>query len=137
MMVPPGERDGRETGHDRADLQGTWNVVSYLSREGMVEPSSAGREPAHLIVDGSRIAGTMGVNRLMGQIGVDGLPGPLATTLMAGPPEMMEQEATLLELLQSADEIVADEKGMTWSKDGLTLVEFQRSGTNPTDRSSQ
>ena len=118
-------------------LQGTWNLVRYLSDEEMVVPSPGGREPPHLTVDGNRIAGTMGVNRLIGEIGEDGLPGPLATTMMAGPPELMEQEAIVLELLRAADTVDVGETGMTWSRSGLNLVEFQRSGTISTDRPSQ
>jgi len=49
-----------------------------------------------------RLTGTTGVNRLMGQFEVrDGLlvVGDAATTRMAGPPEAMEQEQRLIELL--------------------------------------
>lgn len=118
-------------------LQGTWNVVRYLSDGEMVEPSPAGREPAHLAVDGDRVAGSMGVNRLMGEIAADGLSGALATTMMAGPPELMEQESALMAHLQAADSVAVDNKGMTWSKDGLKLVEFSRPGTDEPQDASQ
>lgn len=118
------------------DIQGTWFVLSYLSGDQMVEPSPASREPAHLIVDGDRVAGSMGVNRIMGEIGDNGLPGPLATTMMAGPPELMEQETNLLAHLQAADSVEVDETGMTWSKDGLELVKLSRPGTDEPQDSS-
>lgn len=89
-----------------------------------------------MVVEGDRLAGSMGVNRLMGEIGPSGIPGPLATTMMAGPPELMDQETALLAHLQAADSIAVDEKGMTWSKDGLNLVEFSRPGTNEPQDSS-
>lgn len=119
------------------DLQGMWTVVRYREDDGMVEPLPDGREPAHLHIEGDQVAGTMGVNRIIGRFGADGLPGPLATTMMAGPPELMKQETALLRLLQDADSIQVAEEGMTWSQDGLNLVELQRSGTNETDRSSE
>lgn len=107
--------------------EGTWVVTAYLSDDTMVTPAEGSE--ASLVIEGNLIAGTMGVNRFSGQI-TDDLPiGPIATTRMAGPEELMRQEATLLEHLQTADRFDADEKGMILHRDGLVLVELERSGT--------
>jgi heat shock protein HslJ len=130
----------RESGEDETDiidrLQGTWEVVRYRSGDRWRNPVSEDH-PATLTFDGDVIVGTLGVNRLRGQVGADGMPGPLTTTRMAGPAAAMEQEAVLLDLLHGADSIVFDMNGMSWSRNGLSLVELRRSGTNITDRSSQ
>lgn len=112
-------------------------VVRYRSGDEMVAPLAEGRETVHLRIEGDQIAGSMGVNRVIGRLGDTGLPGPLATTMMAGPSQLMEQERILLGLLADADTIEVGEGGMSWSRDGLNLVELQRSGTNDTDLPSQ
>lgn len=105
-------------------------MTAYRSGDEMVEPDR--RTEAGLVVDGTRIAGSMGVNRFSGQID-DGMPlGPLATTRMAGPAELMRQEDTLLEILQSADMVEVEGEGMFISSDGLLLMELERSGTADT-----
>lgn len=107
-------------------LQGRWNVIRYLSGDEMVGPQRMGSEPAHLMVDGDRVAGTMGVNRLIGEVGVDGLAGPLATTMMAGPPQLMEQETTLLRLLHEADSLEVEGESLTFSRKGAVVLELER-----------
>lgn len=107
-------------------LQGTWVVTAYRSGDEMVEPDR--RTEAGLVVEGTRIAGSMGVNRFSGQID-DEIPiGPLATTRMAGPAELMKQEDTLLEILQSADTVEVAGEGMFLSSEGLLLMELERTG---------
>jgi len=111
----------------RADLQGTWAVTSYRSGEAMVEPDEGSQ--AHLVVDGSQVSGTMGINRFAGQFGGDPAFGAMAVTRMAGPPDLMLQEDTLLELLQAADAVEVSDDGMFVRRDGLLLMELERSGT--------
>jgi heat shock protein HslJ len=111
----------------RPELQGTWSVTSYRSGEVMVEPDE--RSQAQLVVDGSQVSGTMGINRFAGQYGGDVAFGAMAVTRMAGPSELMLQEDILLEHLQSADAVEVSEDGMFVRRDGLLLVELERSGT--------
>lgn len=111
----------------RADLQGTWAVTSYRSGEVMVEPDE--RFQALLMIEGSQLSGTMGINRFAGQFGGDPAFGALAVTRMAGPPDVMRQEDTLLEHLQAADAVEVSEDGMFVRRDGLLLMELERSGT--------
>jgi heat shock protein HslJ len=82
-----------------------------------------------LAVDGTRIAGTMGVNRFAGQLDDVSPFGALAMTRMAGPPELMLQEDLLIEHLQAADTVEVIDDGMFLLSDGLLLVELERSGT--------
>jgi heat shock protein HslJ len=116
-------------------IEGTWVVRSYRSGDGLVTPSDQGPRPTLAIV-GKTVSGSMGVNRLTCQITEDGRFGPVATTRMAGSVELMAQEDTLLGHLAGADSIEVRGEGMTLSRDGLNLVELERSGTGATDRSS-
>jgi heat shock protein HslJ len=111
----------------RPDLQGAWTVTSYWSGEVMVVPDE-GSQP-HLVIDGSQVSGTMGINRFAGQYEGDAAFGALAVTRMAGPPDLMLQEDILLEHLQSADTVEVSDDGMFMRRDGLLLMELERSGT--------
>lgn len=113
-------------------LQGDWVVTAYRSGESMVEPD--GRIEAILRFDGTRVTGSMGVNRFSGEIEGELPIGPIATTRMAGPPELMRQEDALLEHLQSADSVKVVDEGMFLSADGLTLIELERPGTADTSQ---
>ena len=115
-----------------SELDGTWVVLGYERDGEMIQPEG----DAYLEIDGDRLGGTMGVNRVMGGIGPEGLTGPMASTLMAGPQHLMDQEYRLIRLLNAADRLVVDDSGMTWLHDGLTVVEFVRSGTDPGHPSS-
>jgi heat shock protein HslJ len=109
-------------------LDGVWIVARYRRDDDLVEPSATGQRPT-VEIDGDRLSGTMGVNRLTGRL-VDGVPGhPLAVTRMAGPPEAMRQEHRLLALIEETDHMEADSGGMRMSGDGLVLIEFQRPET--------
>lgn len=109
-------------------LDGVWVVTRYLHGDEFVEPKTTANE-AVLTIQGESISGTMGVNRFAGRL-EEGLPnGPMAVTRMAGPPEAMAQEDTLLDLLQGVDHIEVSGAGMWMSRDGLTTIEFNRSGT--------
>ena len=116
------------------ELDGTWLVTSYLADEEMTVPDH--RAEAYMSIDGDRVSGTMGLNRFMGQM-QDGLPGQnLAVTRMSGPPELMRQEDILLGHLMGTDTIEVVEEGMTMSREGLTLVELRRRGTESPEPSS-
>ncbi len=78
------------------------------------------REP-HLVLHGEdgRLAGSGGVNRLMGGYTVDGGAvsfTQVATTMMAGPPEAMQQEQVILGALGRV-------RGFRVAGDRLTLVD--------------
>jgi heat shock protein HslJ len=108
--------------------------MSYRSGDEMLIPDD--RAAASLTIDGTLVSGSMGVNRFSGQMGAEFPIGPIATTRMAGPPELMLQEDTILEHLQEADTIEVIEDGMTLSRDGLLLVELERTETALSDLSS-
>lgn len=111
-------------------LQGNWVVTAYRSGDVMVEPDE--RAEASLLIDGTLITGTMGVNRFSGQIDNGHHIGPLVSTGMAGPTDLMRQEDTLLEHLQGADAVEVAGDGMFLSADGLLLVELERSTADET-----
>jgi heat shock protein HslJ len=111
----------------KADIQGTWRVTSYRSGEVMIEPDEEAE--AFLEIGGAGVGGTMGINRFAGQLEDETSFGAMAMTRMAGPPELMLQEDILLEHLQGADEVEVSGDGMFLRRDGLLLVELERSGT--------
>jgi heat shock protein HslJ len=112
----------------KPDIEGTWRVTSYRSGEVMVEPDEEAE--AFLEIDGAGVGGTMGINRFAGQLEGDSSFGAMAMTRMAGPPELMLQEDILLEHLQGVDEVEVNGDGMFLRRDGLLLVELERSGTD-------
>lgn len=116
-------------------MQGEWVVTRYRVDDDFLVPADEGGT-ALLEVAGDRISGTMGVNRIMGAITENRVAGPLASTLMAGPQHLMDQEYRLHRLLESADRIVVGESGMTWLREGLTVIEMKRSGTDSSVPSS-
>lgn len=111
---------------DVESIRGRWVVVSYRQDDELVVPLEVAE--TSVTVDGSRISGTMGLNRFTGQIGDDLPIGPLATTRMAGPEDLMRQEDALLENLQTADALEVSGEGMIVSKDGLALIELRKVG---------
>ncbi len=99
--------------------EGEW-VVTSISVGGELVPPLEGTQLT-LDVSGDRVSGTAGVNRFMGQVSASGL-GPLATTMMAGPPEHMEQERRYLGFLSSAESLEADGMGIDLVESGLITV---------------
>jgi len=119
----------------RLSTQSRWVVAAYRSGDEMIAPLD-GRIGAELIVDRDLVAGTMGVNRLSGRL-EDGLLGRgLAMTRMAGPPELMQQEDLRLTCLQEADTVGPTGEGISLSREGLTLMELRRAGTDEVTPSS-
>ena len=106
--------------------EGTWRFVGYLA-DGAWQPVSDSSQ-AELLVEDGRLSGTAGVNRLMGS-SIELPLGPVAMTLMAGPPELMEQEHRIVEHLNSVDDVVSGLSGMFLLSDGLEVVELVREGT--------
>lgn len=100
----------------------------------MVGPDT--RTDPVLDIEGTRVSGTMGVNRLTGEW-PDAFPlGPLATTRMMGPPDLQAQEDILLAHLTAADKVEVVGRGMFISNEGLLLIELTRSGTEEVSPSS-
>lgn len=116
-------------------FDGTWVVIAYRSGDELITPIDGGPDLT-LTIDGSGVSGSMGLNRLVGRFEHGSISGPLATTRMAGPPDLMRQEDALLAHLHEADEIVVDGVGMSFRRNGLNLVELRLSGTNGSDESS-
>lgn len=99
--------------------EGEW-VVTSISVGGELVPPLEGSQLT-LDVKGDRVSGTAGVNRFMGQMSSDGF-GPLATTMMAGPPERMEQEQRYLGFLDSAESAESTGAGIELVESGLITV---------------
>jgi len=89
-----------------AELPGTtWNVVNYNNGKDAVVSLVAGSELTLEFGTDGQVSGSGGVNRYNGAYEVDGASisvGPLASTKMAGEPELMEQEAAFLKALEAS-----------------------------------
>lgn len=106
--------------------EGTWRVVAYLF-DGDWVAATPDPSPEMTVKDGA-FYGTSGLNRF--KSGTSDLPsGPIATTMMAGPPFLMDQEQRLLAQIQRADEVVVGMNGMFLLHEGLAVVELNRVGT--------
>lgn len=111
----------------QASLDGNWLVVSF-------GPGSEARRPLEgseprIVIEGGRIAGTTGLNRIGGQFQGDFPLTPLAVTRMAGPPALMEQEGALLGWLQRADGFHLDGDILNLVEKGEMVIVLRRSGT--------
>lgn len=86
-------------------LEGTaWTCTSYNNGKGAVVTVISGSEITALF-EGGRVEGSAGVNRYNGSFETSGDElriGPLATTKMAGPQKLMDQEAQYLRALEGA-----------------------------------
>lgn len=109
-------------------IEGKWEVVLLMGDGEMVAPIS-GSEMT-LEFDGGRVAGMATINRFMGQLGDDRVLGPLATTMMAGPPVMMEQEQRFLRLLAEADSTEIDPDRLSLFADGVEILTLTPAGTD-------
>jgi heat shock protein HslJ len=89
-----------------ATLTGTWEITGYLMVSGKGFSSTMiDSAPAATFAPDGTLSGGTGCNSFRGTYQIDGATitvGPLATTRKACPPELAEQEAGILEALQSA-----------------------------------
>ena len=108
-------------------LEGTWEVTSLAVDDEQVEsiPGSI----MTLEFSEGRVGGNASINRFMGQLGEDRLFGPLATTMMAGPSELMEQERRYLELLGRTDSMLFRPGKLDLIADNDVLVTLKWVGT--------
>ena len=100
--------------------EGVWEV-SEIAVGGELVPPLIDREPLSLEVHEDRISGYSGVNRFMGPV-EKGRPGLLATTMMAGPPELMAQEQAFLGFLAEYDDIESTPEGINLVREGVVVI---------------
>ncbi len=94
------------SGRGGASLEGaTWICTACATGAGTMDALIAGSEITAVFGHDGRVSGSGGVNRYHGGYKVSGADldiGPLATTLMAGPEDLMQQEMRYLQLLERA-----------------------------------
>jgi heat shock protein HslJ len=108
-------------------LLGTWTIVELAGDR--VPPGDL----EVTFLDDGTLNGSTGVNRLRGQyvLADDMLTiGPVITTRMAGPPEKMAREATLLALLGTPQSVRTSD-GELRLHDGSVTTRLVRSPTAP------
>lgn len=114
--------------------EGKW-IVDVLAIGGELNPPLEGTEIT-LEFEGNRVGGNATINRFTGSLADIGGFGPLATTMMAGPPDHMTQEHLFLRLLARVDSIEVDDEEMHLVSEGLILVELHRVGTDDRSKTS-
>jgi putative lipoprotein len=109
-------------------LHGVWRIDAVDGEPALQDPDATIE-----FHDDGRVAGTAGVNRFAGEWSVTGGTltfGPLATTLMAGPQDRMDQEAAILRILASP--LVATLEGAAAVLEGSDgRLELTRIGSAP------
>lgn len=111
-------------------LEGSW-VVDSLAIGGELHEPIEGPDLTLEVAEDGRVGGSGGVNRFMGRLGEDRLFGPLATTLMAGPEELMAQEQSYLQLLEQVDSAETTEEGISLVGGGLILLTLKPAAREP------
>jgi len=105
-------------------LEGSW-IVESMEVGGVLSPLVEGSEVSIDIADG-RLSGG-GINRYMGSFDSENLFGPIASTMMAGPVELMDQEHTFLKLLEQVDSVSIDRVSLKVG--GRTVIVLAGGGT--------
>ena len=110
-------------------LSGRWDVVFVRRGEAMVSPTAATAPYLEFDAEG-QISGSGGVNRISGPVRADGDRvhlGPLTSTRMAGPADAMDDEAALIDALESVASFrVDDDELVLLDDDGESRVQLVR-----------
>lgn len=118
----------------QASLDGEWVLWGYDNGRQAIVSVQAGTEITARF-EGGVMAGTAGCNRYRSSCEVDGEEldlGPLMTTRMACAPEIMEQEARFLGLLERVASYRIDDTGLDLRDgDGRRILRFVRPEPDP------
>jgi len=112
----------------RLSLDGSW-IVESLAVGGELVPPLEGGGPLTLVVSDKQVSGTSGVNRFTGRLGDSNSFSSFAMTRMAGPEELMIQEAVLLAHLGSVDSIESSSSETLLLTGGQVVVALVPMGT--------
>lgn len=113
-----------------SELKGNW-VVERLAIGGELHDPIDGPLLTLEIDEEGRVAGSAGVNRFMGRLDDEKLFGPLATTLMAGPDNLMVQERVYLDLLSETESVEKTHEGISLVGGGLILLTLKPADRGP------
>lgn len=105
-----------ETSEDPTAIVGAWRLEAIDGRPAVTDADAS----IEFHADG-RVAGSTGLNRFAGTWAIDEgrlVLGPLASTLMAGPPERMDQERRVLDILGRPLVVVRDGSALALEGDG-------------------
>ena len=100
-------------------LEGDWLVIEIDG-----EPIDT-EAPREVRFEGARVAGRVGVNRFTGSFTLDGdtlQVGPVASTRMAGPPELMALEDRFNSHLDGEHQIALKGDVLTLSREAHSMV---------------
>lgn len=102
-------------------LNGKWKVETIAELGPVADGSQLTLE-----FDGDRVFGK-GINSFRGSFDEKSYFGPMASTMMAGPPELMDQEHAFLTLLERVDGYSVEQVRLTVG--GKTAIILTREGT--------
>jgi len=100
-------------------LEGDWLVIEIDGEP--IDPDA----PREVRFEGDRVAGRVGVNRFTGSYTTDGgviQVGPVASTRMAGPPELMALEDRFNSHLDGEHEIALEGDALTLAREEHSMV---------------
>ncbi|HEY5890733.1 MAG TPA: META domain-containing protein [Acidimicrobiia bacterium] len=104
-------------------MEGNWTVVEFDCGDDLQPPIPGSVITMEFV--GERVSGNAGVNRYSASL-VDGNLGPIASTMMAGPPELMEQESRFLALLDRCDGLLVEDDLLRLSTGGRDIATLAR-----------
>lgn len=105
-------------------LDGEW-LANAIARNGVMGPVL----PDSTITvrfEGSNLSGFAGCNRFFGKIREGLVVAPISTTLMSGPPAIMDQERVLLGYLGSVARFSRKGEALSLESDGMAVATFSR-----------
>src|SRR5690606_32853004 len=105
-------------------LNGSW-VVESIEVDGQLSPPVENSELTLEFEDGQVFG--KAINRLRGTFSEEDGFGPMMSTMMAGPPELMDQEHRFLTLLEAVDGVSVDRVNLTVN--GRIVIVLTRGGT--------
>jgi heat shock protein HslJ len=104
------------------DINGMWRATGLRSDGGM-NPILSGSAITMEIV-GANVSGHSGVNRYSGGL-VGGVLGPMASTMMAGSPDLMEQERCYLDFLTGSVPVRTGDTSLELTLEGEVVVAME------------
>ena len=120
------------------DINGAWTVTSVAGEQIALPDSLAEATPyIEFNAENGRVHGYTGCNIMNGTYTLDGSDlslGQMATTMMAGPQELMELESKVLDAVNGAASVQQTDEDSLQILDGegnVTMVLVRKAGTEP------
>ena len=113
-------------------LVGTWTLTEITGEDVRGSLPDGAQPPSIDIAADGRISGFAGINRINTSINLDALRSgdlkvaPIAMTMMAGPPRLMELERRFVDALTNANQVQLDGDTLHFNDAGTPMLTFTR-----------